>query len=196
MWNPVPGALCLQPSRALGVCKVPLWLGLAWQESLGVQISFHLTQDCSAVLRPCWAFVWQRKACLSSAGNAGSARNPPAWMFGFTPELPGDWLSSVSTASTRRFPLCLSSPGAEGQVRCIFLWILSWPEPNCEFHLPSGWTQAELTDNRTYRPLWNVLADCQFCGAGHCKTRCSACLFSLTTAARRNTAVWSAPLGC
>ena len=49
---------------------------------------------------------------LSSVGNAGSALNPPAWMFRFTAKLPRDSWSSTGTPDTRRFPLCLSSSGA------------------------------------------------------------------------------------
>lgn len=54
------------------------------RKAFGVQIPSPITQNYQAVLQLLWALVWQRTAHLSSAGNAGSALNPPARMFGFT----------------------------------------------------------------------------------------------------------------
>lgn len=52
---------------------------VAWlcRRAFGVQILLHITQNYKAL-------------CLSSVGNAGSAPDAPAWMFGFTAKLPRD----------------------------------------------------------------------------------------------------------
>lgn len=89
-YNPV----VLYKPQCLGLLKHEAYAkschALVCRKALGVQISFHTTQNYRAIPQPSQAFVWQIIACLSSAGSAGPALNPPAWAVGFTAELPGD----------------------------------------------------------------------------------------------------------
>lgn len=83
IWDLLPQGLVLPALSSMKHMQSPAGTWLC-RKAFGVQISSHIAQNYQTVLQPSWVEVWPRTAHLSSVGNAGSALNPPARIFGFT----------------------------------------------------------------------------------------------------------------